>query len=87
VPRHVKWRDEKLPGLRHGFERATAEAIGVRGNAAPAKNTKAFLVGCSLDGSLGSGDGVARKESETDAELFRQFNSLLGRLCLKKVGR
>ena len=48
----VKRRNKELPGLRHGFESTTTEAIRIYRNAPPAKNAKAFLIGGSLDGSF-----------------------------------
>ena len=56
--RGVKWRDEKLPALRHGFESAAAEAVGIYGNLAPAEDAEALLIGGGLDGRLGVGYGV-----------------------------
>ena len=48
----VKRSNKELPRLRHGFESTTTEAIRIYGNAPPAKDAKAFLIGGSLDGGF-----------------------------------
>src|SRR5258708_7122894 len=80
----MKGRDKKLPALRHGFQSATAKAVGIDRNTAPAEDSQAFLVSGSLDGGFGGRCRVRWKESETQAELIGELDSLLGGLCLKE---
>jgi hypothetical protein len=82
VARDVKWRYEELPGLRHGFERAASEAVGIGRDAAPAENAEALLVGGSFDGGFGGAtDSDGKKRSLT--ELLGKLDSLLAALALK----
>ena len=78
-------RDEKLPGLRHGFQSAAAEAIGIHRNAAPAEDAETLLIGGGFDGGLGVGNGVGREKSEAEAELFREFDSLFGGFGFEEI--
>jgi len=67
-----------LPGLGLGFERAAAEAIGIYRHAAPAENAQTLLIGSGFDGGFRCAYGIRWEKREAEAELFGEFDSLLG---------
>src|SRR5438132_12858254 len=69
--------DEKLPNLRHCFQGAAPQRIGVYGDAAPADDAEALSVRGDFDGCAGFLHGGRRKKGKTNREHFGQINSLL----------
>src|SRR2546430_15016622 len=69
--------DEKLPNLRHCFQGAAPQRIGVYGDAAPADDAEALSVRSDFNGCTRFVNSGRRKKCKTDGEHFRQVDSLL----------
>ena len=72
----MKGLDKKLPDLRHSFERAASQRIGVHGNSAPADDAQALSVGGGFDGGARFAHGGAGKKGEAHGENFGELDSL-----------
>ncbi len=83
--RGVKRRYEKLPRLGHGFESAAAKAIGICRDAAPAEDAQAFLIGGAFHGGFCLAYRVGWEKCEAQAELFGEFDSLLGGFGFEEI--
>src|SRR5207245_1275575 len=69
--------DEKLPNLRHCFQGAAPQRIGVYGDAAPADDAEALGVRGDFNGCTRLVNSGRSKKSKTDGERFGQVHSLL----------
>src|SRR5438309_11679103 len=68
--------DEKLPNLRHCFQGAAPQRIGVYGHTTPADDAEALGVRGHFHGCAGLVNSGRSKKSKTDGERFGQVDSL-----------
>src|SRR5438132_12645643 len=69
--------DEKLPNLRHCFQGAAPQRIGVYGHPTPDDDAEVLGVRGDFNGWTRFVNDGRRKKCKTDGEHFRQVDSLL----------
>jgi hypothetical protein len=80
----VKRGDEELPNLRHRFESAATERVGVGWDTSPAENAQALDVGGGFHRGSGDSSGRNWKKRKPQTKYFGQINSLLVRAGAEK---